>query len=81
MPSPHWWPTKRHRPKGVNMDFYLACKINRGLFSGEATVHGRGQDGVEFSLFLPEDYVDESEDASGGIEGEKDGYSKCSAGP
>jgi hypothetical protein len=40
------------------MDTYLRCRVSCGLFTGEAAVRGAAFDGTEFSLFLPEEYVE-----------------------
>ena len=40
------------------MTAYLRCKAGRGLFSGEIAVQGSTASGEEFSLFVPEEYVE-----------------------
>jgi hypothetical protein len=40
------------------MDALLQCKISPGMFSGEVAVRGKTADGTEFSLFVPEDFVE-----------------------
>jgi hypothetical protein len=36
----------------------LKCKVTPGLFSGEVAVRGETADGAEFSLFVPDDFVE-----------------------
>jgi hypothetical protein len=40
------------------MDALLRCQISPGMFSGEVAVCGRTADGAEFSLFVPEEFVE-----------------------
>jgi hypothetical protein len=40
------------------MEAYLRCLISRGMFSGEVAVRGKTAYGTEFSLFVPEDFVE-----------------------
>ena len=40
------------------MDTFLRCRVRSGQFSGEVAVHGRTYNGDEFSLFVPDEYVD-----------------------
>jgi hypothetical protein len=37
---------------------FLRCKISPGLFSGELAVRGVAFDGVEFSLFVGDEFVE-----------------------
>ena len=40
------------------MDSLLRCQVSPGMFSGEVAVRGRTADGTEFSLFVPDDFVE-----------------------
>ncbi len=40
------------------MDVYVRCKVSRGQFSGELAVHGVAHRGVQYSLFVPREFVD-----------------------
>jgi hypothetical protein len=40
------------------MDAFLRCHISPGMFSGEVAVRGRAADGTEFSLFVPDDFIE-----------------------
>ena len=40
------------------MEALLRCRISRGMFSREVAVRGVTADGTEFSLFVPEDFVE-----------------------
>jgi hypothetical protein len=40
------------------MDTLLRCQVSRGLFSGEVAIRGKCADGTDFSLFVPDEYVD-----------------------
>jgi hypothetical protein len=42
----------------IVMEALLRCLVNRGMFSGEVAVRGKTSDGTEFSLFVPEDFVE-----------------------
>jgi hypothetical protein len=47
------------------MEALLRCQISPGLFSGEVAVRCKAADGGEFSLFVPDDFVEhEAMDAS-----------------
>jgi hypothetical protein len=47
------------------MEALLQCQVNRGMFSGKVAVRGKTAGGTEFSLFVPEDFVDASRPATG----------------
>ena len=40
------------------METLLQCEVSPGLFSGEVAVRGRAADDAEFSLFIPDDFVE-----------------------
>jgi len=40
------------------MDALLRCQVTPGMFSGEVAVRGETVDGTEFSLFVPDDFVE-----------------------
>ncbi len=49
------------------METFLNCQISPGLFDGEVAVRGATADGREFSLFVPDDFVEcEGSVADGG---------------
>ena len=39
------------------MNSYLRCTASPGQFSWECAIRGKAYNGVEFSLFVPKDYV------------------------
>ncbi len=47
------------------MEALLRCQVNRGMFSGELAVRGKTAGGSEFSLFVPEDFVEANRPATG----------------
>ena len=40
------------------MKTLLQCQISQGLFSREVAVRGEAADGTEFSMFVPNDFVE-----------------------
>ena len=40
------------------MEALLRCQVSLGMFSGEFAVRGKAANGVEFSLFVAEDFVE-----------------------
>ncbi len=40
------------------MEALLRCQVSRGMFSGEVAVRGKTAYGAEFSLFVPDDFVE-----------------------
>lgn len=47
------------------MEALLRCQVNRGMFSGEVAVRGKTAGGTEFSLFVPEDFVEANRPTTG----------------
>lgn len=44
--------------KSMNPDTWLQCVVSEGQFSDEYAVRARTADGTEFSLFVPQEFVE-----------------------
>jgi hypothetical protein len=40
------------------MEALLRCQVSPGMFSGEVAVRGKTADGTEFSLFVPDEFIE-----------------------
>jgi hypothetical protein len=40
------------------MEALLRCYVSRGMFSGEVAIRGEAADGTEFSLFVPDNFIE-----------------------
>jgi hypothetical protein len=52
------------------MDAFLRCQLSLGMFQGEYAVRGKTAEETEFSLFVPEEFVEcDSPVSDGAIDG------------
>ena len=49
------------------METSLRCQVAPGMFSGEVAVRGVTADSTEFSLFVPDDFVEFDASVSGSV--------------